>query len=176
MMNGVKLICFYGPESTGKSTLAKRMAEIYKTDYVPEVAREMITSNDFTLTDIIRIGHAQTEMVLKKIQSVNKILFCDTDLITTQIYAKEYLREVPEVLNVLEKRIQYDHYFLFDIDIPWIADGLRDLGHKRQEMYRIFKSELDKREIPYTVVRGNYLQRENFLTHQINHFFNLPDL
>ncbi len=176
MMNGVKLICFYGPESTGKSTLAKRMAEIYKTDYVPEVAREMITSNDFSLTDIIYIGHAQTAMVLKKIQSANKILFCDTDLITTQIYAKEYLGEVPEVLMVLEKSIPYDHYFLFDIDVPWIADGLRDLGHKRQEMYRIFKSELDKRKIPYTNVRGNYLQREIFLTNQMNHLFNFPDL
>ncbi|MBI3481387.1 MAG: AAA family ATPase, partial [Bacteroidetes bacterium] len=45
----MKLICFYGPESTGKSTMAKRLAEFYKTGFVPEVAREMITSNDFTM-------------------------------------------------------------------------------------------------------------------------------
>ncbi len=176
MMNGIKLICFYGPESTGKSTMAKRMAQIYQTDYVPEVSRELMTSNDFTLEDIIRIGKAQTERVLEKIQSANKILFCDTDLITTQIYAQQYLHEVPDVLFTLEQQLQYDHYFLFDIDIPWIADGLRDMGHKRDEMYWIFKSALDKRKIPYTKVKGTYAQREKFLTGQINQIFTFPDL
>jgi HTH-type transcriptional repressor of NAD biosynthesis genes len=66
---------------------------------------------------------------------------------------------------------------LFDIDIPWIADGLRDFGHKRDEMYRIFKSALDKRKIPYTNVQGTYAQCEKFLTGQVNDtFFTLPAL
>lgn len=52
----VKKICFYGPESTGKSTMAEKMALHYQTTFVPEVARELITSNDITLDDIIKIG------------------------------------------------------------------------------------------------------------------------
>ena len=35
-------IVLYGPESTGKSTLAKQLAEYYKTDYVQEYAREYL--------------------------------------------------------------------------------------------------------------------------------------
>ena len=60
----VRKVCLYGPESTGKTTMAKHLAEVYQTEYVPEVAREMITSNDFTEDDIIRIGYAQTQRVL----------------------------------------------------------------------------------------------------------------
>ena len=156
----VKKICFYGPESTGKSTLAKKMAELYQTEFVPEVAREIITSNDFTVDDIIQVGHAQTKRVLDKAKVANKLLICDTDLITTQIYSQIYLKQVPDVLYALEKQVHYDAYFLFNIDVPWEEDGLRDLGTKREEMMKMFKSEIDKRKIDYIMVSGDYQQRE----------------
>ncbi len=159
----VKKICFYGSESTGKSTMAKRMATIYQTAFVPEVARELITSNDFTLKDILRIGHAQTKRVIDMARTANKILFCDTDVITTQIYSKHYLNEVPAELLELEKVIQYDQYFLFDIDVPWVADDLRDLGHQRTEMYEVFKHALEERNISYLNVQGSYDEREQFI-------------
>jgi HTH-type transcriptional repressor of NAD biosynthesis genes len=169
--DSMKKICFYGPESTGKSTLAKRMAEIYHTEYVPEVSREMITSNDFTVEDIIRIGHAQTERVIEKSKIANKLLFCDTDLITTQIYSRHYLKVVPPVLFELEKKITYDQYFLFDIDVPWVDDGLRDLSKRRQEMFAVFKTELDKRGINYELLQGSFADREARLIHKIDQYF-----
>jgi HTH-type transcriptional regulator, transcriptional repressor of NAD biosynthesis genes len=159
-MNGVKLVCFYGPESTGKSTLAKRLAEIYKTEYVPEVAREFISSNNFTAGDIIKIGYAQTQRIKEKTTKANRILFCDTDLITTQIYSQHYLGIVPPVIFELEKEIAFDRYFLFSADVAWINDGLRDLGHRRGEMYEIFRNELVKRNIDYLKVEGDYEERE----------------
>jgi len=159
----VKKICFYGPESTGKSVMAKRMAEIYQTEFVPEVARELITSNEFTVKDILKIGHAQTKRVIDKTQTANKILFCDTDVITTQVYSQHYLGIVPPELYELEKVVKYDQYFLFDIDVEWVQDGLRDLGDRRKEMYEVFKDKLDRRKIDYLIVKGNYSERENFI-------------
>jgi HTH-type transcriptional repressor of NAD biosynthesis genes len=156
----VKKFCIYGPESTGKSTLTKTLAEVYHTEFVPEVAREMITKNDFNVEDIINIGRAQTWRIFQKIKTANRILFCDTDLITTEIYSQHYLKVIPQQLYDLEKQIQYDHYFLLDIDVPWIADGLRDLGNQREQMYKIFQAELDKRKVPYTKVQGTFDQRE----------------
>jgi HTH-type transcriptional regulator, transcriptional repressor of NAD biosynthesis genes len=156
----VKKICFYGPESTGKSSTALRMAKYYNTVSVPEVAREMLITNNFTVEDIIRIGHAQTERILALTKSANKILFCDTDLITTQIYSRHYLNVVPDVLYDLEKQIVYDRYFFFDIDVPWIADGLRDLGDRREEMKTIFESELHRRNIDFVLVHGSQEQRD----------------
>ncbi|MBY0436458.1 MAG: AAA family ATPase [Cyclobacteriaceae bacterium] len=156
----VKKICFYGPESTGKSTLAEKLARDFDTEFVPEVSREFITSNDFTIEDILKIGQAQTQRVLQKLQTANKFLFCDTDLITTQIYCRHYLHQVPTALSEWEKQITYDKYLLFDIDVAWVADGLRDLGHRRQEMFDVFKHELDIRKLPFTLISGNYQQRE----------------
>jgi len=167
----VKLICFYGPESTGKSSMAKRMAEIYKTEFVPEVSREIVNSNDFTLDDIIRIGEAQTERVLQKVQNANRFLFCDTDLITTQVYCRHYLKEVPAILYDLEKQVHYDVYFLFEVDVPWIADGLRDLGDRRKEMFEVFKSELDQRKTKYHIVSGTWAEREAFIRAKLDELF-----
>ena len=162
MTNNIQLICFNGPESTGKSVMAQKMAAHFNTEYVPEVARELITDNDFTVADIIRIGKAQTERVKEKIKTANRYLFCDSDLITTQIYSRHYLKQVPQLLIDLEHQIAYDRYFLFDIDVPWVADGLRDLGSReeRQKMFDVFKSELIKRSLPYTLVHGNWKERE----------------
>ena len=164
----VKRICFYGPESTGKSTMAKHMAEYYKTEWVPEVAREIVTTNEFTIDDIIRIGHAQTERVIEKTKTADKLLLCDTDLITTQIYSQHYLQSVPPILYELEKQIKYDLYFLFEPDVPWVADGLRDLGEKRKYMLEVFKEGLLKRNISYTTVKGSWEAREAIVRKEVN--------
>lgn len=155
----VKKICFYGPESTGKSVMAKQLAVYYQTEFVPEVAREIVSSNEFTVDDIIKIGQAQTQRVLDKTKTANKILFCDTDLITTQIYCRHYLGEVPPILYELEKQVTYHQYFLFDIDVPWVADGMRDLETRRQEMYDVFEIELIKRGIYFHKVKGSWEER-----------------
>lgn len=156
----VKKICFYGPESTGKSSMTVRMADLYNTTFVPEVAREMLITNDFSVDDIVRIGTSQYERIQQNVKSANKFLMCDTDAITTQIYSQYYLGTVPPVLYELEKKVSYAHYFLFDIDVPWVGDGLRDLGHLRSEMFSIFKKALDDRNIDYTFVTGHWHQRE----------------
>lgn len=156
----LKKICFFGPESTGKSVMARRMAERYNTLFVPEVARELVTSNSFSTDDIIRIGKAQTDRILELSKKANRFLFCDTDLITTQIYSKHYLNAVPEILYELEKKVVYDQYFFFDIDVPWVEDGLRDLGHRREEMRGVFMKELEKRKIKFILVSGSFEERE----------------
>jgi HTH-type transcriptional repressor of NAD biosynthesis genes len=161
-------VCFYGPESTGKSFLAEKLACSYDTEFVPEVAKEIISSNNFTFDDIIRIGFEQTDRVKLKFRTANRILFCDTDLITTQIYSRYYLGIVPDVLFELEKETRYDVYFLFDVGVPWVADGLRDLGNKRKEMFETFRQELVAREINYILVSGNYEQREQTVRDEVD--------
>ncbi|RYC67371.1 AAA family ATPase [Spirosoma sordidisoli] len=155
----VRKICLYGPESVGKTTTARQLALAFDTTFVPEVARDMITSNEFTADDIIRIGYAQTAAVQAAQQRANRILFCDTDLITTQIYSDIYLHQIPPVLYELEKQVRYDAYVLLDIDVPWVADGLRDLGHRRVDMMNRFRAELDRRQLDYKIVSGSFTAR-----------------
>ena len=136
----VKKICIYGPESTGKSRLTVDLARHFETTFAHEIARDLLVNNNINSEDLIRIGHAQTQLVLEKTQTANKFLFCDTDLITTQIYALHYLDVIPAELIDLERQTHYDLYCLLDIDVPWIADPLRDFGDKRTYMYGVFKA------------------------------------
>lgn len=167
----VKKTCLYGPESTGKSTLSEALAQHYDTVFVPEMARKMLTSNDFTIDDIITIGEAQTQEVIAQTRVANKLLFCDTDLITTQIYAQHYFGEIPAQLVHLEGQIQYDYYFLLAPDLPWEADNLRDLGHRREEMFAIFKNELDIRQLSYQIIKGSWQQRFEAIKQTVNQIF-----
>lgn len=170
-----RLICLYGPESVGKTTIGQQLAEHYQTQFVQEVARTLVFDSQFTLEDIVRIGHAQTEAVETAIknagqsatQTGSKLLICDTDVITTGLYSQIYLGEVPPILHELEKQVQYDLYFLFNIDVPWVADGLRDLGHRRQEIFELFKAALDERQISYTLVSGDWAARWKTVTEGI---------
>jgi HTH-type transcriptional repressor of NAD biosynthesis genes len=140
--------------------MTQRMAERFQTTFVPEVAREFLIRNDFSLEDIINIGLAHDQRIREKIREANRFLMCDTDAITTQIYSRHYLGVVPDILFELEQKTRYDHYFLFDIDVAWVPDGLRDLGDQRLEMMRIFRTALEERKIPYTLVQGTYQERE----------------
>ncbi|MBO9591754.1 MAG: AAA family ATPase [Niabella sp.] len=157
----LKKICFYGPESTGKTTLAIKMARHYHTAYVPEAARDLLTSNEFSETDIIAIGRLQHQYIQEQSQRANRLLFCDTDAITTAIYSRLYLNHVPPEICKLEQCTRYDLYLLLDIDTPWVADPLRDQGHRRKEMLLLFEQALQQRQLPYVKIHGSYPEREN---------------
>lgn len=173
MIDNIITVCFYGPESTGKSVMAQQMAQYYKTEFVPEVAREMITTNTFSREDIIAIGRTQTQRVFQKLRTANRILFCDTDLITTQVYSRHYLKVVPPVLYEMENMIRYDRYFLFDVDVPWVSDGLRDLGTEaqRRAMYDVFKEALVRRNIEFVEVQGTWAEREAIIHSEVQQLF-----
>ncbi len=150
-------ICLYGPESVGKTTLAKQLADHYQTVYVPEVARDLITSNILTTDDYARIAVAQTEAMRRAEPLANRVLICDTDLLTTQLYATVYGVAHPAILDQLAAQERFDAYFLLNTDVPWVADGLRDLGQRRVELFALFEQAIRERGVAYTLVSGaNY--------------------
>lgn len=50
-----------GPESTGKSTLCKKLADYFKTEWVPEFAREYLLKNGaaYSFEDLLTIAKGQ---------------------------------------------------------------------------------------------------------------------
>lgn len=128
----------------------------------------MLITNDFTVDDIIAIGLAHDQRIEQQSAIANRLLFCDTDVITTQIYSRHYLGVVPDILYALERKTTYALYILLDIDVPWIADGLRDLGHRRDEMLQVFRQELDQRGIPYLTVSGDFERRERVVVDAVD--------
>jgi len=64
--------------------------------------------------------------------------------------------------------LKYDRYFLFEPDVPWVSDGLRDLGNRREEMAEKFKLALEKRKIPYVSVKGTWEERFETIRDEID--------
>src|SRR6476469_2739448 len=60
----LKKIVIIGPESTGKSSLCKLLAEHYHTLWCPEYAREYLTAHgmNYTYDDLLTIAKGQIEL------------------------------------------------------------------------------------------------------------------
>ena len=71
-MNELKKIVIIGPESTGKSTLCKQLAQHYNTLWCPEFAREYLLKNgmDYSYDDLLHIAKGQVALEEKYISSM----------------------------------------------------------------------------------------------------------
>jgi HTH-type transcriptional repressor of NAD biosynthesis genes len=154
-------IVLFGPESTGKTTLSKELAKRYNTVWAPEFAREYLQKkwNDAAticaVEDIIPIAIGQTKLENEQLLKANKVLFCDTNILETKIYAEAYYKDYSnKELNEAVNRLQYTLYFLTDIDVPFEEDDLRDRPNQRQEMFDLFKNGLEKHQCNYQILSG----------------------
>ncbi len=149
-------ICVFGPESTGKTSLAKALARHFRTKWVPEYVREVAAQqkNKVYYRDVVRVarGQVRRENILAK--KARQFLFCDTDTLQTIVYSRHYFKKVPKEVLKLGREKRYALYLLCDIDLPWVPDPQRDLGHMRPQMFKKFRRELIKRKLPYVIIRG----------------------
>lgn len=164
----VTRIVFYGPESTGKTTLAQNMASHFNTKWVPEFARDMLqnkydkTGKTCEANDIKPIVKGQIRTENELIQKATQYLFCDTNPLETYVYAKAYFPNSDfSWLDELNKYLDYKHYFLTYIDTPWIADDLRDKPEERKDMFLMFLQELKRRNKNFTILKGDLETRTN---------------
>jgi NadR type nicotinamide-nucleotide adenylyltransferase len=172
-------IVLFGPESSGKTTLSKELANHYKTLWVKEYARDYlqkkwnVEKKVCELEDLIpiAIGQIKLENELSKISK--QLLICDTDLLETKVYSETYYDGYCDPL--LEKyalKNSYDLYILTNIDIPWEKDDLRDKPNEREKMFDAFKETLIKYNRPYIEVSGSLSKRLVTATKSINTLIN----
>ncbi len=163
----IKVVLF-GPESSGKTTLAQELAKHYQTEWVPEFAREYLQEkwNKEQKTceahDLIPIAEGQIRLENYWTGKANKLLICDTDLLETKVYSEAYyLGYCDPVLEKYALQNSYDLYLLTSIDIPWEKDDLRDKPNERERMFLYFKETLEKYDRNFVILKGN---KENRLT------------
>jgi len=159
-------IVFFGPESTGKTTLAGKLANHFNTEWVPEYMREYLQEKwdnkgeKISWEDLIPIAKGQIASENEKAQKAKNVLFCDTDLRELQVYSEYYNNgNCPSEIRKAVEDNRYDMYFLTFVDTPWVADDLRDLPDDRLGIFRIFEDELKSKGLPYQVLHGSIAER-----------------
>ncbi len=158
--NLVKIVLF-GPESTGKTTLAEQLADHYKTEWVPEYAREYLQDkwDRVQVTcepeDLLPIAEGQMALENHLAKKADKLLICDTDLLETKVYSEAYyLGYCDPTLEKYALLNKYDLYLLTSIDIPWEKDDLRDKPNERERMFAYFRDTLIKYNRNFITLMG----------------------
>ena len=152
-----------GPESTGKTTLAKELAQQFKGTYVPEYAREYIErkgTRDVTYDELCEIAKHQIEQLDSIVnqssnrQSSNRQYFYDTELIVTKVWFEYAFGQVPAWFDEAILRYPMDIYLLTAPDIAWQPDPARYNGSDaiRQELFDRYEKEIQALNIPYYII------------------------
>jgi NadR type nicotinamide-nucleotide adenylyltransferase len=154
-----KRILILGPESTGKSTLAEKLAKQFAEPWVPEVAREYLEKLDRTYAyeDLLQIGKQQMQLEDELAMQAQHFLFCDTDLRVIQVWSQHRYGKVdPWVLEEIARRT-YDLILLCAPDLPWQADPLREHPEleMRQQFFEIYQRLTEASGIPWILVSGD---------------------
>ena len=147
-------VCLIGPECTGKTTLAEQLADHFGAPWVPEFAREYAARVGRLLTgdDVEPIARGQ--MALEDAAPKDGLVVLDTDLISTVVYATHYYGHCPEWIKTEARARKADLYLLTDIDVPFIADSLRDSAAPRETLYERFAETLKKYEANVVPITG----------------------
>jgi NadR type nicotinamide-nucleotide adenylyltransferase len=157
----LKRIAITGPESTGKSELAKQLSDYYHTTFVPEIARDYLATlvEAYVFEDIEKIAKKQLEMENALADKAENILFCDTDMLVTKIWSRFKYGKCDPWIEEKVKSHRYDLYLLCSIDLPWVADPLREHPGKRKELFGIYLDELQQLKVNFAIISGIGEQR-----------------
>lgn len=159
-------VVLYGPESTGKTTLAAQLAAHYNTIWVPEYMRTYLQrkwddkKELVSREDLLPIANGQLKLEEEAFQQAEKLLICDTNLLELKVYSEYYYNGFcPQEIKTEAQKNNYDLYLLTYVDTPWEAEILRDRPNNREEMFQIFQAELKKQKFPYIILKGNKTER-----------------
>ena len=146
-----------GPESSGKTTLCKQLSEQFKIPFTEEFSRKYIDDLDrkYLQEDLVIIAKEQLEN--EQLTRSNKQLSLhDTDLITLKIWSEyKYGNCNDWITSQIEQQKQEKRfYFLCSPDIPWESDPQRENPHNREELFEIYKVELEQLGHNYFILEG----------------------
>lgn len=109
--------------------------------------------------EIIARGHRASENALAR--QANRILFSDTDLLTTTVWSNVLFGTCPAWIYEAAEAMTYDLYLVTDIDVSWVDDNQRFFSstNERQQFLDLCIQALEWRNRPYVMISGTWDER-----------------
>ena len=176
-----KRVLVIGGESTGKSTLVQNLAIAYNTNFVAEVGRdtceyaggEEYMNKEDMLENLLR----QRVNVMDALKNTNRVLFVDTDALTTLFYSHFLLGDDAEAMGqctnlaeAINAISDWDLVLFLEPDVEFIQDGTRneEIKANRTKYSERIKTLFTNRNIKCHYISGDYLNRFNEAKRLIN--------
>ena len=167
-------IVLTGPESTGKTTLAKKLATHFKTDWVPEFSRTYLNglTRPYEEKDLLAIARGQVESEDKFLKhSSEKLIFLDTSIEVIKLWSEiKYGRCHPWITESIRAR-KHGLYLLCRPDIPWKFDPLRENPNNRPAIFDAYKQEFVKQNFNFVEISGTDEKRILNAINYVQSFF-----
>jgi nicotinamide riboside kinase len=149
-------IAIVGPESTGKTTLCRQLADWFVGEWIPEAAREYISACEkpYTKEDVENIARLQIQLEDGMETSLNPWLFCDTNLLVIKIWMEDVFGNCPDwILKECSKRT-YDLHLLLKPDLQWEPDPIRENPDRQEYFYKLYQNELQNSGVLWVEISG----------------------
>ncbi|MBT8228851.1 MAG: ATP-binding protein [Bacteroidia bacterium] len=142
-----------GPESTGKTSTALRLAEDFGFQYIPEYARQYLEINGpgYTYDDLAYMASEHIR-IFREHSGQNVIL--DTYMLNFKIWFLYRFKRYPGFIDDALSESDFDIVLLMYPDIEWEFDPLRENRDDRLHLFQQYENELKKLEWPYQIIRG----------------------
>ena len=158
-------VVLLGAPSTGKTTLAEKLASHFNTQWMPEYGREYWENHQvnkrLTLEDLLKIAEIHLEREDALVLQSNRFLFSDTNAITTYLFSLDYhgsaLEELENLAKLAESR--HDIIFVCDTDIPYDDTWDRSGDVKRKTFQQKIIEDLNTRNLKYYMLKGTVEER-----------------
>lgn len=166
----VKTIAILGGESSGKTVLVSKLANVFNTTSAWEYGREFVfeklggDEQAMQYSDYPKMAIGHQHYIDYATRHAHKIAIVDTDFITTQAFCIQYEGKAHPFLDSMIKEYPFDVTILLNNNTKWVSDGLRSLGNQkqRQQFQQLLKKLLHKHQVPYIEIESpSYLERYN---------------
>lgn len=131
-----------GPESTGKSTLCKGLAQHFGGVVVSEFAREYLDIHKTYNQDSLRlIATEHIKRINETLKSSTEFVFVDTALEVIQVWSEVKYGNMDETLqNMINPT--FDLVLICYPNIPWVPDVQRERPNQREELFERIQSKI----------------------------------
>lgn len=157
-----RVIVLLGAESTGKTTLARELADTLQAEgrnvaLVAEYLREFCEQHGRTprIDEQVGIADEQARRIAEAAQT-HDIVIADTTALMIAVYSEHVFGDSSLYARAEETQRSYALTLLTALDLPWLPDGLqRDGPHVREPITAQVRASLSRAGVAYSIVSGS---------------------